>query len=167
MDKSGSNPSGDDIKSTIESYFEHVNTHDLTKVKGAISFVANESNEQKGAFHVCALHVGSPSFLAEMMVKAIDTMIEDVPGFEKMFKRACEMKQIENNIQELADQLKKAGVNINIKSVNSAEEAMALIKKMTAEKAPTMTPEQEEKGMEGVSDKVVNIMSALNKKNLH
>lgn len=167
MPKDNHNFGPEDFPEAINSYFEHVQTHDLEKVQGAISFIAHKS-DKKGAFHVCALRIGSPQFLAEMMVKAIDSMIEDVPGFDEMFKKACQMREAEGTIQELVDKLKASGININMHTASTPEEMMNIIKGMQNKaEASKEVPEPTEEQMKSMSEKVTSIFSKLNKKDLH
>ena len=73
------------LGTALRSFFEHVTSHDEEGVHAAICMVANAAPAEPGVpvvpMHICNFGAGDPDALAQMMIEAIDTMIEESPGF--------------------------------------------------------------------------------------
>ncbi len=86
------------LGTALRDFFEHVTSHDEEGVHAALCMVANAAPAEPGApvvpMHICNFGAGDPDTLAQMMVMAIDTMIEDVPGFEKAWGDALRTKRL-------------------------------------------------------------------------
>ena len=80
------------LGTALRDFFEHVTSHDEEGVHAALCMVANAAPAKPGApvvpMHICNFGAGDPDTLVQMMVIAIDTMIEEVPGFEKAWDDA-------------------------------------------------------------------------------
>lgn len=86
------------LGTALRDFFEHVTSHDEEGVHAALCMVANAAPAEPGApvvpMHVCNFGAGDPDTLAQMMVMAIDTMVEEVPGFEKAWGDALRTKRL-------------------------------------------------------------------------
>ena len=106
------------LGTALRSFFEHVTSHDEEGVHAALCMVANAAPAELGApeqingvpvvpMHICYFGAGDPDALAQMMVMAIDTMLEEVPDFEKAWIDALRAKRLQSMIsQVLADEAK-------------------------------------------------------------
>ena len=90
------------LGTALRDFFEHVTSHDEEGVHAALCMVANAAPAEPGApvvpMHICNFGAGDPDALAQMMVMAIDTMIEEVPGFEKAWTDALRAKRLQSLI---------------------------------------------------------------------
>lgn len=97
------------LGTALRSFFDHVTSHDEEGVHAALCMVANAAPPELGAptqvngvpvvpMHICNFGAGDPDALAQMMIMAIDTMIEEVPGFEKAWADALRAKHLQSLI---------------------------------------------------------------------
>ena len=100
------------LGTALRDFFEHVTSHDEEGVHAALCMVANAAPAEPGApvapMHVCNFGAGDPDTLAQMMVMAIDTMIKDVPGFEKAWGDALRAKRLQTMISQVIDVVQQA-----------------------------------------------------------
>ena len=93
------------LGTALRDFFEHVTSHDEEGVHAALCMVANAAPAEPGApvvpMHVCNFGAGDPDTLAQMMVMAMDTMIEEVPGFEKAWGDALRAKHLKSLIASM------------------------------------------------------------------
>ena len=100
------------LGTALRDFFEHVTSHDEEGVHAALCMVANAVPQDSNApteingvpvvpMHICNFGAGNPDALAQMMVMAIDTMIEEVPDFEKAWTTALRAKRLQSMIQVL------------------------------------------------------------------
>ena len=100
------------LGTALRDFFEHVTSHDEEGVHAALCMVANAAPAEPGApeqingvpvvpMHICNFGAGDPDALAQMMVMAIDTMIEEVPGFEKAWVDALRAKRLSTMIEQV------------------------------------------------------------------
>lgn len=123
------------LGTALRSFFDHVTSHDEEGVQAAICMVANtagESTDDNTPMHVCSFGAGDPDTLAQIMVMAIDTMIEEVPGFEKAWGDALRAKRLQVMIQQVMDVVKEAKEQVaETKGMEAAKPAVdALIEKL-------------------------------------
>ena len=100
------------LGTALRSFFEHVTSHDEEGVHAALCVVANagsvETDDPTVGMHVCNFGAGNPDVLAQMMVMAIDTMIEEVPGFTEAWENALRAKRLQTMINQVLDVVKEA-----------------------------------------------------------
>lgn len=100
------------LGTALRDFFEHVTSHDEEGVHAALCMVANAAPAEPGApvvpMHVCNFGAGDPDTLAQMMVMAIDTMVEEVPGFEKAWADALHAKRLKSLIISMLGAVKDA-----------------------------------------------------------
>ena len=100
------------LGTALRDFFEHVTSHDEEGVHAALCMVANAAPAEPGApvapMHVCNFGAGDPDTLAQMMVMAIDTMVEEVPGFEKAWVDALRAKRLQTMISQVIDVVQQA-----------------------------------------------------------
>ena len=100
------------LGTALRDFFEHVTSHDEEGVHAALCMVANAAPAEPGApvvpMHVCNFGAGDPDTLAQMMVMAIDTMVKEVPGFEKAWADALRAKRLQSLIVGVLDAVKDA-----------------------------------------------------------
>ena len=107
------------LGTALRSFFDHVTSHDEEGVHAALCMVANATPAEPGApeqingvpvvpMHICSFGDGDPDALAQMMIMAIDTMIEEVPGFEQAWTDALRAKRLQSLIVGLLDAVKDA-----------------------------------------------------------
>ena len=100
------------LGTALRDFFEHVTSHDEEGVHAALCMVANAAPAEPGApvvpMHICNFGAGDPDALAQMMVMAIDTMIEEVPGFEKAWVDALRAKRLQSLIVGVLGAVKDA-----------------------------------------------------------
>lgn len=103
----------------LRDFFEHVTSHDEEGVHAALCMVANAAPKDPDApteingvpvvpMHICNFGAGDPDALAQMMVMAIDTMIEKVPDFEKAWIDALRAKRLQSLITSVLSVVKDA-----------------------------------------------------------
>ena len=90
------------LGTALRDFFEHVTSHDEEGVHAALCMVANAAPAEPGApvvpMHICNFGAGDPDALAQMMVMAIDAMIEEIPGFEKAWVDVLRAKRLQSLI---------------------------------------------------------------------
>ena len=100
------------LGTVLRSFFEHVTSHDEEGVHAALCMVANAAPAEPGApvvpMHICNFGAGDPDTLAQMMVMAIDTMIEKVPDFEKALIDALRAKRLQSMISQVLGVVQQA-----------------------------------------------------------
>ena len=108
-----------ELGTALRSFFDHVTSHDEEGVHAALCMVANAAPPEPGApaqvngvpvmpAHICSFGAGDPGVLAQMMIVAIDTMIEDVPGFAEAWKEALRAKYLQTMISQVIDVVQQA-----------------------------------------------------------
>ena len=107
------------LGTVLRSFFDHVTSHDEEGVHAALCMVANTTLAEPGAptqvngvpvvpMHICNFGAGDPDVLARMVVMAIDTMIEEVPGFEKAWVDTLRAKHLQSLIVGVMGAIKDA-----------------------------------------------------------
>ena len=107
------------LGTALRSFFDHVTSHDEEGVHAALCMVANAAPGEHDVpeqingvpvvpMHICNFGAGDPDALAQMMVMAIDTMIEEVPGFEKAWVDALRAKRLQSLITGVMGAIKDA-----------------------------------------------------------
>ena len=100
------------LGTVLRSFFNHVTSHDEEGVHAALCMVANAAPAEPGApvvpMHICNFGAGDPDALAQMMIMAIDTMIEEAPGFEKAWVDALHAKSLQSMISQVLDVVQQA-----------------------------------------------------------
>ena len=102
------------LGTALREFFNHVTSHDEEGVHAALCMVANAAPQDPNApteingvpvvgMHICNFGAGDPDALAQMMIMAIDTMIEEVPGFEKAWTAALRAKRLQSMISQVLD----------------------------------------------------------------
>ena len=101
-----------EIGTALRSFFDHVTSHDEEGVHAALCMVANAASPKPGdptevngipvtAMHICNFGAGDPDALAQLMIMAIDNMIQEVPGFEESWKAALQAKRLSTMIEQV------------------------------------------------------------------
>ncbi len=132
-----------EIGTALRSFFDHVTSHDEEGVHAALCMVANAASPKPGdptqvngvpvvPMHICNFGAGDPDALAQMMIMAIDTMIEEVPGFEKAWVDALRAKRLQSMISQVLGVVQQAKEQAaEAKGMEAAKpEADALIEKL-------------------------------------
>ena len=101
-----------ELGTALRSFFDHVASHDEEGVHAAICMVANDSGEKDTGLgvpmHICSFGAGDPNTLAQLMVAAIDTAIEEVPGFEQAWTAALRARRLRSLLDGVVDLVKEA-----------------------------------------------------------
>ena len=124
------------LGTALRSFFDHVTSHDEEGVHAALCMVANAAPQDPDTddthMHVCSFGAGDPDALAQMMIMAIDTMIEEVPGFEKAWGDALRAKRLQSMISQVLDVVQQAKEQAaEAKGMEAAKPAVdALIEKL-------------------------------------
>lgn len=124
------------LGTALRSFFDHVTSHDEEGVHAALCMVANagsvEADDPTVGMHICNFGAGNPDVLAQMMVMAIDTMIEEVPGFTEAWENALRAKRLQTMINQVLDVVKEAKEQATeAKGMEAAKPAVdALIEKL-------------------------------------
>ena len=115
-----------EIGTALRSFFGHVASHDEEGVLAALCVVVNTDS------HVCSFGVGDPNVLAQMVIMAIDTMIEENPGFAEAWQNALRAKRLQTMISRVVDVVKEAKEQVDeAKGMEAVKpEADALIAKL-------------------------------------
>lgn len=107
------------LGTALRSFFDHVTSHDEEGVHAAMCIVANAAPQDPDAptevngvpvvgMHICNFGAGDPDALAQMMIMAIDAMIEEVPGFEKAWGDALRAKRLQSMISQVLGVVQQA-----------------------------------------------------------
>ena len=107
------------LGTALRSFFDHVTSHDEEGVHAALCMVANAAPPEPGAptevngvpvtpMHICNFGAGDPDALAQMMIMAIDAMIEEVPGFEQAWTTALRAKRLQTMLSQVLDVVQQA-----------------------------------------------------------
>ena len=125
------------LGTALRSFFDHVTSHDEEGVHAALCMVANAApTEINGVpvvgMHICNFGAGDPDALAQMMIMAIDTMIEEAPGFEQAWTDALRAKRLQSMINQVMDVVQQAKEQAaETKGMEAAKPAVdALIEKL-------------------------------------
>lgn len=131
------------LGTALRSFFNHVTSHDEEGVHAALCMVANAAPQDPNApteingvpvasMHVCNFGAGNPDALAQMMIVAIDTMIEEVPGFEQAWVTALRAKRLQTMVSQVMDVVQQAKEQVDeAKGMEAAKPAAdALIEKL-------------------------------------
>ena len=125
------------LGTALRSFFDHVTSHDEEGVHAALCMVANAASAESdgdptAAMHICNFGAGDPDVLARMMVMAIDTMIEEVPGFTKAWEDALRAKCLQSLIGQVLGVVQQANEQAaEAKGMEAAKPAVdALIEKL-------------------------------------
>ena len=131
------------LGTALRSFFDHVTSHDEEGVHAALCMVANAAPQDPNApteingvpvasMHICNFGAGDPDALAQMMIMAIDTMIEEAPGFEKAWVDALRAKRLQSMLSQVMDVVKEAKEQAaEAKGMEAAKPAVdALIEKL-------------------------------------
>ena len=131
------------LGTVLRSFFDHVMSHDEEGVHAALCMVANAAPQDPNApteingvpvvgMHICNFGAGDPDALAQMMVMAIDAMIEEVPGFEQAWTTALRAKRLQTMISQVLDVVQQAKEQAaEAKGMEAAKPAVdALIEKL-------------------------------------
>lgn len=131
------------LGTALRDFFDHVTSHDEKGVHAALCMVANAAPAEPGTpeqingvpvvpMHVCNFGAGDPDALAQMMIVAIDTMIKEVPDFEKAWTDALRAKRLQSLIVGVLDAVKDAKEKADeAKGMEAAKPAVdALIAKL-------------------------------------
>lgn len=132
------------LGTALRSFFEHVTSHDEEGVHAALCMVANAAPaEADGSMHICNFGDGDPDALAQMMVMAIDAMIEKVPGFEQAWVDALRAKRLQTMISQVMDVVQQAKEQIaEAKGMEAVKpEVDALIEKLKGNPGAVPGPE--------------------------
>ena len=135
------------LGTALRSFFDHVTSHDEEGVHAALCMVANAAPAEPGApvvpMHICNFGAGDPDTLAQMMVMAIDTMIEEAPGFEKAWADALRAKHLQSLIVGVLGAVKDAKEKADeAKGMEAVKpEVDALIKKLKGNPGAVPGPE--------------------------
>ena len=125
------------LGTALRSFFDHVTSHDEEGVHAALCMVANANSAESDGeptvgMHICNFGAGDPDILAQMMVAAIDTMIEEVPGFTKAWGDALRAKRLQSLISQVLGVVQQAKEQAaEAKGMEAAKPAVdALIEKL-------------------------------------
>ena len=135
------------LGTVLRSFFDHVTSHDEEGVHAALCMVANAAPAEPGApvvpMHICNFGAGDPDALAQMMITAIDTMLEEVPGFEKAWVDALYAKRLQSLITSVLGVVKDAKEKADeAKGMEAVKPAVdALIEKLKGNPGAVPGPE--------------------------
>lgn len=131
------------LGTALRSFFDHVTSHDEEGVHAALCMVANAAPQDPNApteindvpvvgMHICNFGAGDPDALAQMMIMAIDTMVEEVPGFAKAWEDALRAKRLQSMISQVLGVVQQAKEQAaEAKGMEAAKPAVdALIEKL-------------------------------------
>lgn len=131
------------LGTALRSFFDHVTSHDEEGVHAALCMVANAAPQDPDtptkidgvpavSMHLCGFGAGDPDALAQMVLVAIDTMTEEVPGFTKAWENALHTKLLRSTINQVLDAVKQAKEQAaEAKGMEAAKPAVdALIEKL-------------------------------------
>ena len=125
-----------ELGTALRGFFDHVVSHDEEGVHAAICMVANATNEKDTGLgtpmHVCSFGAGDPDILAQILVAAIDSAIEEIPGFDKAWEDALRAKRLQSTISQVLDVVQQAKEQAaEAKGMEAAKPAVdALIEKL-------------------------------------
>ena len=136
------------LGTALRSFFDHVTSHDEEGVHAALCMVANANSAESDGeptvgMHICNFGAGDPDILAQMMVVAIDTMIEEVPGFTKAWEDALRAKRLQSMISQVLDVVQQAKEQAaEAKGMEAAKPAVdALIEKLKGNPGAVLGPD--------------------------
>lgn len=91
----------------LRSFFDHVTSHDTEGVQAAICMVANTVPNEEHSIHICNFGAGDPDVLAGILIAAIDTVREEVPGFDDAWRKALRLRSLREVLNVVADAVKE------------------------------------------------------------
>lgn len=101
-----------ELGTALRGFFDHVVSHDEEGVYAAICMVANATDKKDTdlgvPMHVCSFGAGDPNTLAQLMVAAIDTAIEEVPGFVQAWATALRARRLRSLLDGVTNLVKEA-----------------------------------------------------------
>ena len=101
-----------ELGAALRGFFDHVVSHDEEGVHAAICMVANASDEKDTGhgvpMHICSFGAGDPNTLAQIMISAIDTAIEEVPGFERAWATVLQARRLKSLLDNVVNIVKDA-----------------------------------------------------------
>lgn len=101
-----------ELGTALRGFFDHVVSHDEEGVYAAICMVANATDEKNTdigvPMHVCSFGAGDPNTLAQLMVAAIDTAMEEVPGFTEAWTAALQARRLRSLLDGVTNLVKEA-----------------------------------------------------------
>ncbi len=131
------------LGTALRSFFDHVTSHDEEGVHAALCMVANAAPGEHDVpeqingvpvvpMHICNFGAGDPDALAQIMIMAIDKMIEENPGFAEAWKKALLAKRLQPMVTQVMDVVQQANEQIaEAKGMEAVKpEADALIAKL-------------------------------------
>lgn len=131
------------LGTALRSFFDHVTSHDEEGVHAALCMVANAAPQDPNApteingvpvvsMHICNFGAGDPDILAQMMVMAIDTMVEEVPEFAKAWGAALRAKRLQVLAEQVANVMQQVEEQVaEAKGMEAAKPAVdALLEKL-------------------------------------
>ena len=120
------------LGTVLRSFFDHVTSHDEEGVHAALCMVANAGSEDSNSAHICSFGAGDPDVLAQMVIMAIETMIEKVPGFSEAWRKALLAKNLQSMIGQVLNVVEQAKEQADeAKGMEAAKPAVdALIEKL-------------------------------------
>ena len=131
------------LGTALRSFFDHVTSHDEEGVHAALCMVANAAPDQPGSMHICNFGAGDPDVLAQMVVVAIDAMVEGVPGFEQALTTALRAKRLQAAISQVLGVVQQAKEQAaEAKGMEAAKPAVdALIERLKGNPGAVPGPE--------------------------
>jgi uncharacterized tellurite resistance protein B-like protein len=60
--------------------------------------------------HICSFGAGDPEVLAQIMIMAIESAIEEVSGFEKAWVKALRAKRLQSAIDDVMEAIEAKGM---------------------------------------------------------
>ena len=96
----------------LRNFFDHVTSHSEENIHTALCMVANTPTKTNGVsatdMHVYSFGANDLDNLAQTVVMAIDTMIEEVPDFEKAWTTALRAKHLQSMISQAMNVVQQA-----------------------------------------------------------
>lgn len=97
----------------LHKFFDHVTSHDPDKVHAAVVLVFNHvgdkmvNGEKAMEVHTCNFAAGDPRMLAEMIAMAIDSGMENVPGFRDAFHELLARRRLADMVKAVGEAVKE------------------------------------------------------------
>ena len=97
----------------LHQFFDHVTSHDPDKVHAAIVLVCNHvgdkmvNGEEAMEVHTCNFAAGDPQMLAELIAMAIDSNVENVPGFHDAFQALLARRRLAEMVKAVGEAVKE------------------------------------------------------------
>lgn len=97
----------------LHKFFDRVTSHDPDNVHAAIVLVFNHvgdrmvNGEKAMEVHTCNFTAGDPKMLAEMIAMAIDSGMENVPGFREAFHELLARRRLADMVKAVGEAVKE------------------------------------------------------------